>query len=731
MAEETIAADAVVPPLEPPVFAEKEPAKKKATKKKAPMRSSPPPEIADVIAKARALPDFDDDDDLDDEEMLVARPPSRRGPPMSPAQFRNRAMQEQDKNNEEFETYLSSLEFDGGNHSVTVHRVEPEYDPDTGKRIAGYLEKFNRAVTFEEIRSKYGGGKYRFIIHGPGAFGKPMVKANKVHEIAGDPILVGVRKTNNAQPVLPQGVETLVRDAISTSEKQVDRLMEENKNLQQLMLASVIKKDDGLKEAVLSMQPQFQQQVLEERRLQEQRLSAEREERRREQERLQQIMLEERRQVEKLAEERRREEAEYRRVLEKKEAQEREDRRREQERLQQVMLEERRLAEQRAEERLAAEREERRREKEAEDRRHREMLEMFKIQAEREKEERRMELERVRLEQKEQAEREKEERRMELERVRLEQREQAERAKQQFDLQLKMLERQEQEKETRAMKWSEFQHAMQQQQMQMLQQMQQMQIATLQQSEKDKVAFLQTQMQMLQRKSDPFEDMMKVKQFMDVLSGNTSEDSRETWEKVLDRLSDGVPGLVAAAGLLRGGSGEQTQLAAPTEPAVLPGSVAVVDEGVVSMRRRRRRTAARAPDEVDVDVDVGEVTQTAQTAQTAAQTTPKAQQAIPAADATNGLKEFAFPTEDMEPEQVLELLVKDIEVALRKDYTAAQIKTEVVDKFPEDMKALLSSLDASLIVSFLEDKAPSDWRINSLDGQRKIVQLHELLSAND
>lgn len=729
MAEETIAPEAVAPLMEPPAAfkPEKETAtKKKATRKKASMRnSSPPPDIAEVIANARALPDFDDDDD--DEEVIAPRGFGRRTPPMSPTQMRNRAMQEMDKNNEEFETYLSSLEFDGGNHSVTVHRVEPEYDADTGKRIAGYLEKFNRAVTFEEIRSKYGGGKYRFIIHGPGAFGKPMVKANKVHEIAGDPILTGIRKSAaQVAPVLPQGVETLVRDAISTSEKQVDRLMEENKNLQQLMLASVIKKDDGLKEAVLSMQPQFQQQVLEERRLQDQRLLAEREERRREQERLQQIMLEERRQVEKLAEERRREEAEYRRQAEKKEAQEREDRRREQERLQQIMLEERRLAEQRAEERLAAEREERRREKETEERRHREMLEMFKLQADREKEERRLELERVRIEQKEQAEREKEERRVELERVRLEQREQAERAKQQFELQLKMLERQEQEKETRSMKWSEFQYAMQQQQMQMLQQMQQMQIATLQQSEKDKVAFLQTQMQMLQKKSDPFEDMMKVKQFMDLLSGNTSEgDSRETWEKVLDRVSESVPGLVAAAGLMRGTTSEAKQLPAATEPAVLPGSVAVVDEGVVPVRRRRRRVAARMPDEIETD----ETTAPTPQKTSSPAPTPAAAKNAPV-QPTNDLTEFAFPTEDMEPEQVLELLVKDIEVALRKEYTAKQIKEEVVDKFPEDMKALLSSLDASLIVSFLEDKAPSDWRINSLDGQRKIVQLHDLLTGD-
>lgn len=668
--------------------------KKAAPKKKAPVRR----DLSEAIAAAQNMPDFDDDD----EEVYVPRSRGRPSmPSLSPAQMRNRALQEHEKNNEEFETYLSSLEFDSGNHSVTVHRVEPEFDSDSGKRIAGYLEKFSRAVTFEEIRSKYGGGKYRFIIHGPGQFGKPVVKANKVHEIAGDPILVGIKKSASSQGVLPQGVENLVRDAISTSEKQVDRLMEENKSLQQLMFASALKKDDGLKEAVLAMQPQFQQQVLEERRLQEQRLASEREERRREQERLQQIMMEERRTAERAAEERRREELEYRRQLEKKEQIEREERRREQERLQQIMMEERRTAEKAAEARLEAEREERRREKEAEERRHREMIEMLKIQAEKEKEERRLELERIRLEQKEQAEQ----------------------ARQQFELQLKLMERQEQDKESRNMKWSEFQHAMQQQQMTMMQQMNQMQIQTLQQSEKDKVAFLQAQMQMLQKKTDPFEDMMKVKQVMDVLSGNTGDsDGRETWEKVLDKLSEGVPGLVAAAGMMRGSSGEQKQLAAKTQQGVLPGSIAVVDEGVVSSSRQARRARRRRIEEQKVEEPQKQAAKEPDEISTEEDT--------PTSSANDLEEDFVFPQGDsVDPEKALEMLVKNLEIALRKDFSAEQMKTEVIDGFPTEVRDFLCAFDASVIVEFLEDKAPSDWRINSLAGQKKIVELHRILTG--
>lgn len=703
MTDENISPEATAPPMIPVEDVQEKktaPAKKKTTsrKKATPVRKTK--DLSAAIAAAEDLPDFGDDDD--EEELFVPRGRPRGVPALSPMQMRNRAAQEHDRNTEEFETYLSSLEFDSGNHSVTVHRVEPEYDVDSGKRIAGYLEKFNRAITFEEIRSKYGGGKYRFIIHGPGQFGKPVVKANKVHEIAGDPILVNMRKNTSQQNSMPSGVENLVRDAISTSEKQVDRLMEENKSLQQLMFASALKKDDGLKEAILSMQPQFQQQVTEERRIQEQRMLAEREERRREQERLQQLMLEERRAAEKAAEERRREEIEYRRQLEKKEQIEREERRREQELARQAAMEEKRLAEKAAEARLVAEREERRREKEIEDRRHREMIEMIKMQAEREKEERRMELERIRLEQ----------------------REQADSARQQFELQLKMVEKQEQDKEARSMKWSEFQHAMQQQQMTMMQQMAQMQIATLQQSEKDKVAFLQTQMQLLQKKSDPFEDMMKVKQFMDVLSGNNTEgDSRETWEKVLDRLSEGVPGLVAAAGLMKGASSSAKQIEAPTEQRVLPGSIAVVDEGEVAITPRQARRARRRRAETSA-------TSTAKEPDGIEQESENAEIQSPQAAKGELGEDFTFPEGEVEPEQALEMLVKDLEIALRKEFTPDQMRTEVIDKFPSEVRDFLTAFDASVIIGFLEDKAPSDWRINSLDGQKKLVALHQLLTGN-
>ena len=176
----TIAAAMVTPPALP--------------KKK---RGRPPkkkPEALPPVTKDNhmnpMLDDEDDDDDLVEDQVFAHRAPlPPRAPLPSVSNIRQQVFQQQQKVNDDFEAHLASLEFDDGHHSVTVHRVEPEIDTNTGKRIAGYLAKFTRAVTFEEIRSQYGGGKYRFIIHGPGPLGRSMIKANKVYEIAGDPIL--------------------------------------------------------------------------------------------------------------------------------------------------------------------------------------------------------------------------------------------------------------------------------------------------------------------------------------------------------------------------------------------------------------------------------------------------------------------------------------------------------------------------------------------------------------
>jgi hypothetical protein len=601
--------------------------------------------------------------------------------------MRQQAIQQQQTVNDDFETHLSSLEFEGGHHSVTVHRVEPEFDTNSGKRIAGYLAKFTRAVTFEEIRSQYGGGKYRFVVHGPGAFGKPTIKANKVYEIAGDPILPRSAAAAQSTQMLPDAVSDIVDKAISTHEKTADRLAVENRELtremKQMLMATLNKGDGGLKDGMMQM-------ITEERKLAEQRAADER-----------------RLQEQRVVEERRLQE--QRLTAERQAAKETRDlllstmTKSEQspQQLQSILMEERRLQEAR----MVSEREERRREQEASNRRHEQTLEMMRMQQEKQ-------IEQMRIEQ---------------ERVRSEARASEERARQQFELNLRQLEKQESHKETQAQKMTEFMSTLQNQQMQQMQAAQQMQLQQMQQFTSLERDFMLKQIDALSKKKEDtgIDQMLKFKQVFDTLTGKDEGgggEQRETWEKIMDRINDSVPGIVAAAGLLRGSA---PQAAAPQpvpQTRVLPGSIAVVDvddeDDRVPMQRRnpRRRRRLQPPPQ-------------ARTISPSVQTAPAVASPVrEAVEAINDFTDFVFPQEDTPVEHSLEMIVKDIDLAIQRELSAREIDDQVIKKFPPTVAALVANTDVDTLLGVLEARSPSSWRINSLDGQQKVRELHALLA---
>jgi len=637
---------------------------------------APPPAPA---SENKVIPPLEDDDDDIGEQLFTPRlmPSTPRIPGIvgpgsaSPAQMRQQAVLQQQKVNEDFEVTLAALEFEDGHHSVSVHRMEPEYDVTTGKRIAGYLEKFTRPVTFEEIRSKYGGGKYRFIIHGPGPLGRPTIKGNKLYEIAGDPIIPisHQRPAVNATPQtgIPESVSDIVEKAISTHEKTADRLSEENRELtremKQMLVASINRGDGGLKEAMMQMIAEERKlsetRALEERRLQEQRLQAEREQSKE----TRNLLLS---------------------TMNKTDSNPN---------LQAVLVEERKLQEQR----LSAEREERRHEQEAAERRHQQTLEMLRMQNEKQ-------IEQMRLEQ---------------ERVRAEAREASERARQQFELQLRQIEKQESQKSADALKMTEFMASLQAQQVQQMQAAQQTQLQQMQQFTQLEREFMMKQIDTLGKKDTGIDQMLKMKQLFDTLTGadNQSTDSKETWEKILDRINDSVPGIVAAAGLLRG-AGQVQQVS--NEQRVLPGSVAIVEEEEVAppqIRRRRRRLQPPPVQQAGRPVSPPLAS-------------PEVQpQDEPVVYVPNDITEFVFPQEDTPVEQALEMLVRNIDLALQKEMGASDINEQVIKKFPPTVAALLANTDADTLVSILDVRAPATWRINSLDGQKKVRELHVLLAS--
>ncbi|NBT35646.1 MAG: hypothetical protein EBT03_08945, partial [Betaproteobacteria bacterium] len=563
---------------------------------------------------------FGGDEDDGEDEIVAPRPLFRPATPSpSPTMMRQQQQAVQQQTADEFETYLSTLEFDGNQHSVSLHRDEPEYDSETRVRIRGYLEKFTRPVTFEEIRTKHGGGKYKLIVHGPGFNGRPTIKANRVIEIAGEPILPKNKASNGSSTSIPSAVENLVKEAISSSDRQVERLAEENKDLKALVMAQMSKNDSGLKEMLIHLaNPQHAQQA------------------------------------------------------------------------QQQLIEERRIVEMR----MQAEREERRREQEAAERRHQQAMEMLRLQNEKQ-------LEMMRLEQ---------------DRVRTEARLQAEQQQRQFELQMRAMEKMDAEKAQRAIEYNSFMQENANRQMLAMQEANKQTIEAMKAVDSMKMSWIEKQLST--KPPDPIEQMIKLKQATDILSGKDDGggEAKETWEKIADYAKDSVPGLIAAIGLMRGGSAP-AQLP-PAQPQVMPGTVAVIDDvddlDEPPLRRTQRRRRRALPP-----------TQTTQPAPAPAAAAP-----VPApATVANDLTEFVTPSEGMEIEQQLEVLVKSIDLALQRDLSADQIVATVLSKFPKPTLDLLTQVDADTVVNLLEARAPSDWRINSLSGQMRVREVHAKLVA--
>lgn len=586
------------------------PKKRGRPKKVTPQPKAAMPTMNIMPPSSVTAPRIDDDDDDEDEDFDDDAPPVFRAPlPTPPALARNQQLAMHQQHTEEFDALLNSLEFEKGQHSVSVTRVEPEFDPNTGRKISGYLEKYTRAIHLDEIKNKYGGGKYRLIVHGPGFNGKTTVKANRVVEIAGDPIQPMRIQPQQQNGGVPAGVENILKETLASADRQIERAAKETNELKQLLMAQMTKGDNGLTEAILTLAnpAKAQEMMIEERRLQEQR--------------------------------------------------------------------------------LAAEREERRRAEEAAERRHKETLEAQRMQFE-------MQMRKYELDQ---------------QRIREEQKEATERQRQQYELQLRMFERAESEKEARLQKMAEIESERQAKQMIQMQQISQMQMESMRSMGALEREFLTKQLDVVQKqvRNNPIDDLLKTKQLLDTLSGN--DEDTPTWKLVADEFKEALPGLLAAAGMLRGG-GQQAQ---PQQ--VLPNSVAVVDEDdeepVRQLRRRRRRPRAlEAPQ---------------------AQPAPQpVVQAVPAApEVANELTEFAYPPEGTDIEQVLVLLVKDIDLALQKDFSAQQILEQVVRKFSPEVAYILQAQDVETLVQTIEERAPSSWRINTLDGQAKVRELYELLKT--
>lgn len=293
------------------------------------------------------------------------------------------------------------------------------------------------------------------------------------------------------------------------------------------------------------------------------------------------------------------------------------------------------------------------------------------------------------------------------------------------------------------------QQAAKQQEFLLQQQMQgqQMLMAQMSAMQQTKETFLMEMIKESRSKKDDFfstmEKLQQVKKMMGSLNGE-EEDNRERWEKVLDRVGEAAPGIVAVASSFLQSRAQQAQAAptpapTPTPQRVLPGSVAVAEVDLpapvaapqLPPRRMVPPTAVAAPPKKPKKPKpVAEAVPTPPPAPPApAVQTAAVLEATTPAEGENPLKDFTFPPEGMGIADSIPLLVQNIDLAIQRDMTPQQIYDQVVVKFPVEVLTVLKLASAAQMLEILEQRAPASWIVNSLVGAQKIEALHELLVA--
>jgi hypothetical protein len=235
------------------------------------------PSEEDVIFRGvdeeNGIPDFSDEPLP---EAHFAPPKRKRGRPRKT--FEDRVSEHRaEKIEQTFEDLLSGLEFNDGQHKITVYREEPQHDIVSGQRIAGLLQTFVHPVTLDEVQKRFGGGIYRIMVRGPRPSGRgTIIKANKRVEIAGNPLPM---PDPNSRKKESEGAVDLMKSYLESKDNEVADMRKEMKESQNFALQTLLQnKDDS---PALS---QMLLQMKEEQRRQEERTRESREERQRQME---------------------------------------------------------------------------------------------------------------------------------------------------------------------------------------------------------------------------------------------------------------------------------------------------------------------------------------------------------------------------------------------------------------------------------------------------------------
>jgi len=614
---------------------------------------------------------------------------------------------------DEFYDMMTSLDFGSSQHRIAVSRMTPEYDTVSGKRIVGHLETFPHVISPDEIRQKYGGGKYQLTLLGPKPTGTGVViKAKRTIEISGDPIVpedprVASKNAKQKHDEETSSTMELVRSIVDAKDKDVNRAFEEARETKQLLLQTLASRNEshssGLKDFLAAMSQSSAKEkeaLLEERRLQEERAKKELEAR-----------------------------LEERRLQEDRLRQEREERRQEIEMLRlqhEKALETMRMENQRI---LAEMQSKTSREAEMS----REMfVSMQKAEADRTAAQQRIESEKAMLAQ-QQHEKMMEMMRLENQRILAELQARSSQEAQSSKEMLIFMQRMESEKTAQAQKQQEF--ALQQQM-----QNQQMLMQQMQQIDQTKTSILMEALKEAKSRSDDtsgmLEKLVAMKQAFSALT--TEPDNREPYEKFLDKAGEMAPGLVAAVSSMRGNSNNSNQVqTAPAQQRIAPNSVAVVDlpsspaQRTLPAAKKRRPNLPKRPSEESastataseqVRANPGTPPQKTQEAQTKESNNTVTQ-------SETAMNEFIYPEEGLDLETSIKMFVQNMEIAMHREMPVQSFYDEVATKFPQGVLSLLKMTTSDKCVEILEQMAPDDWMINTPAGTQYVEELHEVLTG--
>lgn len=231
----------------------------------------------------------------------------------------------------------------------------------------------------------------------------------------------------------------------------------------------------------------------------------------------------------------------------------------------------------------------------------------------------------------------------------------------------------------------------------MMQAMQSMQLQQFKELDSMKMGFFEKQLS--QKPSDPLDQIMKWKQVSDILSGKDDEEKEPAWKAVVDELKDGIreagPSLMAMAGI--------------TNNAVEGGKKKRDGQERRQLKDGKRRRRVKPDTTVVVDLDE--------------------EDALPDDnEETHGLKELQFPEADeLNPEVLGDLLVRNIEFALERDNNATWIVNNVIKRFPAIVIGAIKAQPTEALVAEIKKRAPATWRIVSPDGLKKLKEAHSIL----